>query len=326
MKVNVVGSSLVDLSFDLPRQFVHRSAQAAKIELPFGEKLSTEGYTLGPGGSGANLSVGLMKAGFSVWLHTGLAKDAFGAYLRELLARYPKLTLEAGDAGAQTTLSVILRLGGERTIISARSSSSSLPKALPKEGWIHIGSLYGSFDEFAVRLLEHQVKTGQEISLNPSIGTLEERSRALITLLRTTSVIVLNRLEALRLTRLMHRTSPEALLLEVAKLGPKVVCITDGEHGAYVRGEGLNLFGPALRSRGDRVDATGAGDSFTAGFLASYLSYRQDLSPPELLRRSLACGIANSAAVVSAVGAHEGLLNLEQMSRDASHVKVRSLL
>lgn len=323
-RVNVVGDSLIDLNFTLPRQFIHRYHQAAKIELPFGEKLSTEGYVLLPGGSGANVVNGLVKAGFRVWFHTGLATDLFGDYLRTFLAQ-DHIDLDEGQSGEQTSLSVILRAGGERTIVTARAAGSSLPTSLPPDGWIHLGPVHGPIDEFAAMIVNHQVKTSQMLSFNPSVETLEERSRGFLALLRSVTILIVNVHEALVLTRLPHRTSPAALLQTLHRLGPRIVCITDGERGAYLTDGQTRLAASALRTRLDRVDTTGAGDAFTSGLLAGYITKMDDRETPGLLRHALACGIANAAAAVSEVGGPTGLLELADLEQDAERVKLKEL-
>lgn len=323
-RVNIVGDSLIDLNFTLPRQFIHRYQQQQKIELPFGEKLSTEWYALEAGGSGCNVAIGMSKAGYKVWFHTGLASDIFGEFLRQFLGSN-HIEVDEGEGGSQTPLSVILRSGGERTIVTARDFSSSCPKVLPEEDWLHFGPFHGNMDKLSAVVQPHQVKSGQSLSINPSIESLEERSRGLLTLLKTVTVLFVNLHEALTLARLPQRTSIEELLKCLGRLGPKVVCITDGERGAYLRSENICLGAGALVGQHERVDATGAGDAFTAGFLASYLSPIEEAGAQSLLRRSLACGIANSASAIGEVGATKGLLDFEAMVQDAQRVKVRTL-
>ena len=322
MKVNVVGDSLVDISFGLPRQFIHRYQQAAKIELPFGEKLSTESYTITPGGSGANVAIGLTRAGFSVSFYTGLADDVFGNYLERSL-KQEKVGLITEPGGDQTPLSVILRVGGERTIITGRNHGSSFPNPLPDEHWLHLGPLHGQTEPFFASVLSHQVRSGQELSLNPSIESLEARGRSLMTLLRSVSILVVNLHEALTLTRLPHRTVPAEVIQAAKRLGPQIVCLTDGERGAYVTDGNLILQAQALITKHERLDATGAGDGFTTGFLAAYLTNRDELAGEQLLRAALAAGVANSAAVVNEIGGQAGLLSLEDMAEDGNHVKIK---
>ncbi len=324
-KINVIGDSLVDISFGLSRSYIHRYQQAARIELPFGDKLSTEGYELSVGGSGVNVAIGLSVAGFSPWFHTGLAPDVLGKYVREFLNE-SELELDENETDDQTPLSVILRVGGERTIITGRKGSSSTPTAIPNHGWIHLGPFHGSIEPLCSLVISQQIQTGQPLSLNPSIDTLEARERSFMTLLKTSEIIFLNLKEALSLTRMPVRTNLKDLLIALMRLGPKIACLTDGEKGAYVGSEGNYYYAPALADRNDRIDATGAGDAFTAGFLSGYLKGVEDsLEDEELLSQATAFAVANSASAVGEVGAHKGLLGWSEMEADAARVKIKRL-
>jgi sugar/nucleoside kinase (ribokinase family) len=324
-RVNIIGGALVDLNFSLPKQFIHRYQQAAKIELPFGEKLLTDGYQLTPGGSGANVAIGLTRAGYRAWFHTGVASDVFGSFLSSHLKK-EGVELDEGDGGSQTPLSIILRVGGERTIVTGRSTPTSFPVQFPDTGWLHLGPLHGELDTQLNRLISHQVKTSQELSLNPSQDMIIARSRPFLTLIRSATILFLNRFEALSLTRLPHRSSPKELLVALYRLGPKVVCLTDGENGAYVTGGAVSWFAPALTGRYERIDATGAGDAFTTGFLASFLGERdQGKSYDDCLETALGCAVANSGAAVSEVGGQAGLLTLPEMQNDARRVRIKEI-
>ncbi len=324
-RINVIGGALVDLNFGLPKQFFHRYQQAAKIELPFGEKLVTDGYDITPGGSGANAAIGLVKAGYRVWFHTGIADDVFGSYLKKVL-KHERVELDEGSGGVQTPLSVILRIGGERTIITGRSHPTSFPDHLPEIGWLHLGPLHGDVDAHLTRLVAHQVKSGQELSLNPSLDMINDRTRPFLTLLKNATILFVNRSEGLALTRLPHRSSPQELLTALVRLGPKVVCLTDGESGAYLATSQFSRYAPALTGRFERIDATGAGDAFTSGFLASYLAERdKDMGDVALLELALGSAIANSGAAVTAVGGQTGVLTLEEMRTDARRVRPKEI-
>lgn len=324
-RVNIIGGALVDLNFGLPKQFIHRYQQAAKIELPFGEKLLTDGYDLTIGGSGANVAAGLRKCELKVWFHTGVASDVFGTFVRQELEGQG-VELNAGDGGAQTPLSVILRIGGERTIVTGRAAATSFPTEYPAKGWLHFGPLHGAVDEHLTRAVAHQVASGQELSLNPSSDMITARSRPFLSLIKCATILFVNRSEGLALARLPHRSSAKELLTALSRLGPKIVCLTDGERGAYVAAGAFSRFAPALTARFERIDATGAGDAFTSGFLASYLTMRdENVGEIALLEHSLACAVANSGAAVTAVGGQAGTLKLEEMRTDARRVRLKEV-
>ncbi len=320
--VNVIGDSLIDINFDIPKQFVHRYEQLLKIELPFGDKLSVDNYNLSPGGSGANVAAGLSKTGLKVRFQTGLGDDIFASFLKDFL-RNDGISLEIIDTDLVTVLSVIFRVKGERTIVSARPGPSPLPADLPGSGWLHLGPLHGDLSNFFNRLISHQVKTGQQVSINPSMETLEERPREFLALLKTTEVLIINFHEAVILSRMHHRHTPSDIATQLLRMGPKVVCLTDGERGAYVVSENFSLFSPALTDQYQRVDATGAGDAFATGFLSGYISYQEELTRQELLSRSLAFATLNASSVVSSVGAHAGLLSISELLSDENKVKIK---
>ncbi|MBM4402687.1 MAG: carbohydrate kinase family protein, partial [Candidatus Cloacimonetes bacterium] len=57
-----------------------------------------------------------------------------------------------------------------------------------------------------------------------------------------------------------------------------------------------------------RLEMTGAGDAFSAGFLAS-------LTLGENVSEAMRWGNANSASVIQKIGSQEGLLNREQLGK-----------
>jgi sugar/nucleoside kinase (ribokinase family) len=66
-------------------------------------------------------------------------------------------------------------------------------------------------------------------------------------------------------------TDEEAVAEQILKLGSRIVVVTLGARGAYVRtGDGDMRYPPYLGQQADVVDQTGAGDCFSAGFLFHY--------------------------------------------------------
>ncbi|MEO0661373.1 MAG: PfkB family carbohydrate kinase [Planctomycetota bacterium] len=82
---------------------------------------------------------------------------------------------------------------------------------------------------------------------------------------------------------------------KVLELGPKVVILKKGEHGAFILGEGMHFSLPAYPVT-DVIDPTGAGDSFAGGFMG-YLAESGDPSPANLKRAMLHGTVAASFCV-----------------------------
>lgn len=93
---------------------------------------------------------------------------------------------------------------------------------------------------------------------------------------------------------------------KILTMGPKVLVIKKGEHGALLFNKEEVFFAPALPLE-DVFDPTGAGDSFAGGFIG-YLAKTQDISF-ENMKRAIIFGSAMASFTVEKFGT-ERLLSL----------------
>lgn len=123
---------------------------------------------------------------------------------------------------------------------------------------------------------------------------IETQRPALSQLLRRIFGLVLNDGEARQLTAEGNLIRAGQALLA---LGPQVVVVKKGEHGAFLFGKAFRFALPAYPTS-EVVDPTGAGDSFAGGFLGSLAeSGRLDAAS---LRRAMAYGTAAASCAVEA--------------------------
>ncbi|MEX2596811.1 MAG: PfkB family carbohydrate kinase [Salibacteraceae bacterium] len=99
---------------------------------------------------------------------------------------------------------------------------------------------------------------------------------------------------------------------KILKMGPKVLIIKKGEHGALLFNEQEVFFAPALPLE-DVFDPTGAGDTFAGGFIG-HLAATQDISF-ENMKRAIIYGSAMASFCVEKFGT-ERLLNLSKKEID----------
>jgi sugar/nucleoside kinase (ribokinase family) len=86
----------------------------------------------------------------------------------------------------------------------------------------------------------------------------------------------------------------------VRALGPRIVVVKKGEHGALLFGEKDEVFAvPALPMR-EVVDPTGAGDSFAGGFMG-YIA-REDSTRFETLKQAVVHGSVMASFTCEAFG------------------------
>ncbi|QII69477.1 sugar kinase [Apibacter sp. B3706] len=129
---------------------------------------------------------------------------------------------------------------------------------------------------------------------------------SLLQIISKVDVLTVNDAEARQL-------SGEFSLVKAAKkiqsMGPKVVIIKKGEHGALLFNENKIFFAPALPLE-DVFDPTGAGDTFAGGF-AGYITQTADLSY-ENMKKAIIVGSALASFTVEKFGT-EKLQELSSM-------------
>jgi cytidine kinase len=113
--------------------------------------------------------------------------------------------------------------------------------------------------------------------------------KPLIRLLRRIDALVLNDSEARQLT---GEDNVVVALRKIHHLGPPIVIVKKGEHGAILSGPDGLFLAPAY-PLDNLVDPTGAGDSFV-GALIGYLA-----SQPGTLRRNLRRAVLHGSVVAS---------------------------
>jgi sugar/nucleoside kinase (ribokinase family) len=95
---------------------------------------------------------------------------------------------------------------------------------------------------------------------------------------------------------------------KILEMGPKVLIIKKGEHGALLFNKEQVFFAPALPLE-EVFDPTGAGDTFAGGFIG-YLAKTNDISFDNM-KRAIIYGSAMASFCVEKFGT-ERLLNLNQ--------------
>ncbi len=254
------------------------------------------------GGSGANAAAWLAHSGIETRFVGRVGDDVFGRFLEGEMERSGVESHLARDPSLATGKVFVLVDGeGERTMITDRGAGEALGPADLSETLFTAGHLHlsgytlsgGSRRETALMALRLARAAGMTVSVDPSS----------VPLLR--SVGPDRFLEWTRGVDLLFPNLPEGEILTgeaepgriLQKLLPyySAVVLKLGPEGAlYADGAGETLRVPAAPARVE--DTTGAGDAFSAGFLAAWL----DGEPPaEALRRG--AGLAGRA--VGRVGA-----------------------
>ena len=247
------------------------------IGFELGEKICIDEVIETGGGVATNLSIGTKKLGLK--------------------------SAPLGPVSPATSVILIDQKTGERVIFYQKSSGTINIDKLSKikTGWLSISSLTGKWTKQAGQISNYAAKNKTGLILLPSTSQIRDDFPDLKKLLKTAKILILNKNEALEIASKLKikANNTENLFKLLHKLGPEIICITDGTKGAWASDE-KNIFHSPIQ-KVKAVDVTGAGDAFASGFLGFYLKGGN-------LKTSLRAGIFNSASVVKYIGTTKGLL------------------
>jgi fructokinase len=225
-----------------------------------------------PGGSPANVALGLARLGDQVSLLTHLGRDSFGEMVSAHL-RASGVQVDGGSgAGAKTSLAVASLAAGVATYDFRIEWDVGELAPLPVEArCVHTGSLATALQPGAAQvtdLLERERERGRvTISYDPNVrpallGSPEEARPGIEHLVSLSDVVKVSDED-------LRWLYPDRRDVDVARdwlaLGAPLVVVTRGGAGVFAVTAGLELDRPATPI--DLVDTVGAGDSFTAGLL-----------------------------------------------------------
>lgn len=161
----------------------------------------------------------------------------------------------------------------------------------------------GNIDPMLQRKVLDQTENPRVIICDTMNYWIERKSRDLLETLKLINVVILNDSEA----RLL---SKEPNLIKAARviraMGPSIVIIKKGEHGALLLTEQVVFSAPAYPME-NIFDPTGAGDAFAGGF-AGWLARTDDITE-ENLKRAVIYGSTLASFCVEKFGV-EGLSDL----------------
>jgi sugar/nucleoside kinase (ribokinase family) len=254
------------------------------------------------GGSGANAAAWLAFSGVETQFVGRVGEDVFGTFLEDEMKRAGVASHLARDPSLSTGKVFVLVDGaGERTMITDRGASENLhpndlPKSLFTEGHLHLSGYTlsgGTRRETALEALRLADEVGMTVSVDPSSAPLLRSigPERFLEWTRGADLLFPNLTEGEILT---GERDPDLISKKLLAYYPAVVLKLGPEGAVYADGTGTSQHVPSAAARAE--DTTGAGDAFSAGFLAVWLERR---SPAEAMRR----GAEVAARAVGRVGA-----------------------
>ncbi len=246
---------------------------------PLGEDSIVESAVIGPGGGAANATCVLAKLGMHPRLLACAGADPFGDLaLHALQAVGVDISAVERDPQRQTGMIVVPVVpGGERTMFSSRGANPAFSltnltrdmlqgvNAVQLTGYAFLASPQRDA-AWRVADLAHEMGIPLAMDL-----TLEAARRYPAEMRRLAGMLEICTLGAADGEALYGTPLPETIAHSQLELGTRLVAVKLGARGAYLAEAGTDEGAMIPAFRVASVDATGAGDAFSAGLLYGWL-------------------------------------------------------
>ncbi|MCX6797022.1 MAG: carbohydrate kinase family protein [Candidatus Doudnabacteria bacterium] len=299
-----IGDATIDTFLFVRELDIREEGGSKKAVMNWGDKLPVDKLYRTVAGNAANFAVGSSRLGLNAAFYSVLAHDTGG---REIVHKMEKEGVSTRyiikNDKHGTNASTVLSYKGERTIfVYHEHRKYDLPN-FTRADWVYLTSMGEGFKKIYKDLASYIDKYDVKVGFNPGTFQLRVGPEAHKEILERTDVLSLNMEEAQSWVGEDLR-DPEELCKRLTKLGPKAIALTDGRRGAYsYSDEGFYYI---EEFPGERIEATGAGDSFTTAYIAALV---YGLPHSEALR----WGPVNAGSVVRQIGPQAGLLTRKEI-------------
>lgn len=284
------------------------------ISMRWGDKIPYEKLTVVPAvGNAPNASVSVSRMGAESYLLSHVGNDEHGKTCLDALKKNGVSTdYVITEDGQDTNYHFVLSYEAERTILIKHAEFNYDLKNQIKDfvpDWIYLTSVAENSIPYHHAIASWVKENNIKMAFQPGTFQISLGYEQLKDIYEATEIFFCNKEEAIRiLTPVIELPNQEmhTLLQEMHKLGPSIVCITDGPNGAYAYDGTEAWFVPMYPDPKPPVDRTGAGDSFSSTFTTCIA---MGMSLGDALLR----GPINSMSVVQYIGAQEGLLPREKL-------------
>ena len=328
MKYDVitVGGSTEDINFYVDDyQLLENKLNPAGNQLlafDYGTKIDIKKAALTFGGGAANVAVSFASFGLKVAGRITYGNDERG---KKIVANLKKRRVDTrfmkrvrNDISGFSF--IVIGANKDHVAFSHRAANSRMEisakdqKVLKRAPWLFITSLSGKWRPVLDKVFA--IVDGTKVAWNPGELQLKEGHRALAKYFRKTTILTMNKDEAIQLVVSHNRhanksyeffSSVENLLKAIHAWGPEVVVVTDGEHGAYAFDGKEIHFQDVIKSK-KKEDTTGLGDAFGSSFVTGLILY-------EDIKQALFLAAHNAAACLSQQGAQNGLLTKHDLPK-----------
>ena len=276
-----------------------------------GAKMEVPEVVFTTGGGSTNTAVGFARMGLKTACIGRIGDDVSGKEVRKELKEEKVSDFLQIDKKISTAYSLILVApDGERTILEYRGANDGLSekeinwKKL-KSKWLFLDSLSGNV-ELLKSALDWAEKNKVKIAFKPGKREIKMGEK-LQPFLKNIDIFIVNEDEAALVTGIQYKKeNEERIFSKLDEIIKGIVVMTKGPDGVIVSG-GDHVYKAGV-PESPIIDRTGAGDSFSAGFVSAFIQSKGDIE------YAIQAGTANATSVVQYFGAKKGLLKRNQLN------------
>ncbi|CAN5185997.1 hypothetical protein BH09PAT2_BH09PAT2_07220 [soil metagenome] len=299
--------SIGTVTIDLYYKGASLTENKESFNLAIGGKYFVDHFYEGLGGGGANVAIGVKRLGRKSGLMAKIGDNPFKSLI---FSKLDETGIEYKDFCSvekdyNNISSILLSKSGEKTIINYRTphqhiiSTEKDYDVLLKAQAVYMANLAGVSFKDRIDMLRHAKKYVRTTFANLNVTDCRRHIEEILHFLDPVDIFIINTHEFADLVK----TSYEAIDFHtnvVSKFSPfhheKMLVLTDGRKGSFTYYEGRVYHEPAVKHV-EVVDATGAGDGYTAGFISEYLQTKD-------IKKSMKAGADYATVILQKLGSN----------------------
>lgn len=309
-----------------------KSKKSEFMSYPYGAKVEITDFDSNVGGGGVNTAMNFANLGLKTSAIFKIGDDIYSAGVMEAFKdKNVDLSNIIQDPSISTGFSIILvSFQGDRTVLAHRGANAMIKKteinfeAIKNAKLLYIAPMNGDSTKILDDIAAFAHENNVYVCFNAGSTSIKRGFNYLKNILEKASIVVMNKEEAAMATQIQVRPdtrdekfSEELIHPDVREMFKKLkvndfqlIVITDGKCGAYAYDGQKYYHCPVFD--GPVVSTLGAGDAFASTFCVALGRTNKNIG------KSLMYASVNSAGVVSAFGATQGLMTFEEIEKTLS--------
>lgn len=300
--ITTIGTLTVDLYF----KGQSLTTNGERFELAMGGKYFTDYFHEGLGGGATNVAIGLHHFGVRVSLLTLIGKNSFKPMITEKLQAAGISYIHSKMVDEYLNIScILLSEKGEKTVINYQTPHQHLfsghdeYERVLRSKYIYLANLpdVSFFEKFKlVKFLKTHEKT---VIANFGVVDCRRPKEQIVNMLEHIDVLIVNAHEFADMVKTEYSRisfNKNVIQFYFPKHQDKVFIVTDGKKGShgYVN---RKVYHEKPIEPAEIVDSTGAGDGYSAGFIAEYMKSKD-------IEASMKSGAKYASKILAKIGAN----------------------